>query len=288
LNKLIYIAPVLLILLIFASCKNQKNNGVTDIAVAEVAGHTLYISEVLRLEIPEKSKEDSLAFVDSYIEEWVKNRLFLNKAEEYLPENQYSIEQQVADYKTSLMTYLYEKQLIRQNLDIKVSDNIIENYYETYKENFILKETVLRPRLVILPNDYERIDSVKAWIKSEEPYFKEAFKNVTRQSGNKYYDGSDWFNRDDFLLDLPEGKVSERELMRVGGLKSFKYDDKQFILYTVEIGIKDSIAPLDYKKQDIEKIIVNKRKNDYLKKTKERIYNEAVSNKDFEIYDLDQ
>lgn len=273
--------------LLFA-CNKGDNGKVGDIPVARVGNSYLYISELLKLEVPGKTEEDSVSFVNNYVERWIKSKLFLTKASEFLPEGENNVEQQVEDYRTSLVSYLYEKYLISQNLDVNVSEDIIENYYDTYKENFVLTETVYKPKFIVIDEEQNKIDSIRSWIKDNSEYSKEAFSNIAIQLGERYSTGEDWFSFDDFVKDLPQERLRPERLLKQDDFQEFKKDGFIYMLRTVDFGIKDSIAPLDYKKQDIEKIIVNKRKTDYLTKTKDRIYNDAINKKDFEIFDVDE
>jgi len=270
------------------ACNKNDSKKEGDIAVARVDDHYLYISDVLKLDVPGKTEEDSISFVKNHIERWVKSQLFLSKATNFLPESQNDVEQQVEDYKTSLLSYLYEKHLISQNLDVEVSEDIIENYYDTYKENFVLSETVYKPKFIVIDEEQAKVDSIRSWIKDDSEYSEEAFNNAAIQLGERYCTGDDWFNFKDFTKDLPQDKLKTNRLLRANDYQEFKKDGYIYMLRTIEYGIKDSIAPLDYKKQDIEKIIVNKRITDYLTKTKDRIYNDAINKKDFEIFDVDE
>lgn len=279
---------VIAILLMAIACNKNDKSKVGDIPVARVAGNYLYISELLKLDVPSKTEEDSINFVKNYIERWIKGKLFLTKANEFLPDGENEIEQQVEDYKTSLVSYLYEKHLISQNLDIVVSEDIIENYYDTYKENFVLTETVYKPKFIVVDQEESKVDSIRAWIKDSGEYSTEAFNNIAIQLGERYCTGEDWFNFDDFTEDLPQKRLKKEQLLQKNNYQEFKDDGFIYMLRTIDFGVKDSIAPLDYKKQDIEKIIVNKRKTDYLTKTKDRIYNDAINKRDFEIFDLDE
>ena len=83
--------------------------------------------------------------VTNFINNWVKEELILQKAALNLSNIEEEIEREVEKYRRSKLIYLYEKELVRQKLDTVVTDVQINNYYETNKFNFELKDYVLQP-----------------------------------------------------------------------------------------------------------------------------------------------
>jgi hypothetical protein len=50
-----------------------------------------------------------------------------------------------------------------------------------------------------------------------------------------------------------------------------------------EYRISDNVSPLEFVKDDIKNIILNKRKVELARQLEDEVYNEAVNNKEFEI-----
>jgi hypothetical protein len=48
--------------------------------------------------------------------------------------------------------------------------------------------------------------------------------------------------------------------------------------------ISDNVSPIEFVKDDIRNLILNKRKVDLAKQLEEEVYNEAKKDDDFEIY----
>ena len=74
--------------------------------------------------------DDSIAIVRDFVEKWVRNQLILSKAELNLTDEEKDVEQQIDNYRTSLLIYAYEQSYLRQNLDTVVTDKEVEKYYE--------------------------------------------------------------------------------------------------------------------------------------------------------------
>ena len=68
--------------------------------------------------------------------------LALILGEDALAEEDKNVEQQIEDYKTSLLVYKYEENYINQKLDTVISYEEIETYYNSYSINFILNNKI--------------------------------------------------------------------------------------------------------------------------------------------------
>lgn len=273
-------------LLVSVGCQNNEVKN--EQAVAKVNDDYLYLNELLEMDVPYSNKEDSLEFIETYIEQWIKSQLFLNKAEEFLPRNLSDVERKIEDYRKSLITFNYERQLISQNVADEVTNEIVANYYETYKENFKLAESIIRPKYIVVESDIISLDSIKSWIRSNDTQAHEQFANAAISFGNNYCIGEDWFSYDSFYDKMPDGIKEQGNLLKANRYIEHEEEGLVYLLRTVEAGKKGDIAPLDYKKQDIEKIIVNKRKIEYLKRIKDKIYNDAINNNEFERYTIEK
>lgn len=283
-NALLFIALIYSFFLLFACTSTETTQ---KKVVAKVGEVNLYLSEIKSLTIPYKNKSDSLDFVDNYIENWVKSQLFLNKADEFLPDQKKDIYQQIEDYRKSLLTFSYEQELITKNVNTKVSVDEISTHYKNYKNNFKLAESIIKTRYLVVENDIITLDSIKAWIKSNRLIAKEQFENAAISLASNFSLGDEWLSFEGFKDKLPDS-MPKNKLANKNEFVEYEEDGLLYLLNIVDFGKKGEIAPLEFKQQDIEKIIVNKRKMDYLKRIKDKIYNDAVSKNDFEIYDLDK
>ena len=63
-------------------------------------------------------------------------------------------------------------------------------------------------------------------------------------------------------------------------------EDKDYLYFIkiLEYKISDQISPLQFVKDEIENIIINKRKLKLSNQLEEKIYNQAKKNNDFKIY----
>lgn len=246
--------------------------------IARVYNRYLYKSDLDNIGLNNKQLQNA------FINNWVKQQLFLQKAESNLHADLIDIEKQVDDYRNNLKSYNYEKYLIRQNLETTVNETLISDYYQAHKNQFKLKENVFKPKYIKVNVDDEMGDSLSNWIISEDDYFVEKFNTYALQHSNNYCLGSDWFTIKEFVYNLPFNKLSDKDLMQQNKLLKKQLNNELHLLYVTAFGEQEQIAPLDFKRKEIKNIILNKRKINYIENVKKTIYNDAIDKNEIELY----
>ena len=100
----------LLILLCMYACTDNRDSDL----VARVYDKDLFVKD-LKKEIP-SGIEDSSFYVEQYINTWVKKQLMIYHAEINLTSDMQDYKKQIDDYKSSLLIYAYQQQLLNYNL----------------------------------------------------------------------------------------------------------------------------------------------------------------------------
>lgn len=278
------------IVLVFflTSCKYFKTKpGISDEKpIARVQDAYLYPSDIEPVVKSARNAQDSASFVRTYIEDWVKRKLMIEKALLYLPTEELNIEKQVNDYRESLILYAYEKELILQKSDTVVSEQEARQYYETYRQNFELEDDVAQMHYVKAPNNAPKVDSLQAWLTSASDDDKIKLENFCFQYAAAYsLHDSMWFERTAMLKTLP---LAPQELDALIAHKSKTTARDSLFSYVVRVNDfrrKGEVAPFDFVKDDIIRLTLNKRKMELVRLTYDNIFREAQRKNEFEIYE---
>ncbi len=262
-----------------------NNDDVKKDAIARV--HDKYLSKAeLARAIPFGLKgEDSVSFANEFITQWLKQNLVLRKAENNLNDEEKDVSRQLEDYRTSLIIFAYERELVKQKLDTLVSDDEISKYYQEHPNNFELKSNIIRLKYIKLPKKTPNSDKAKKWFRSE----KEEEQNKIQQFAKLYavnflLDDSNWLLLEDVIKEIP---LDENEIGNVNNQPKFieLFDEKyQYLVTVTGFMVKDSQAPLEFEKNTIRNIILNKRKILLIQKMQDDAYNDALNEKDIEVY----
>ena len=139
----------ILILLLLAGCDYFQKSS-KEVVVAECYGKYLYESDLIGI-VPEGATiMDSIQRVSTFIDSWVRRQVLIHQAENNLNMEELDLKKQMDEYRNSLVIYAYESQLINQKLDTIVTEDEIAEYYEQNKEDFQLRNTMVRVAYVIL------------------------------------------------------------------------------------------------------------------------------------------
>ena len=107
--------------------------------LATVHEKQLFLSDIQSLLVSFNSEEDSLDFVQNWIESWVKEQLMVKQAQNNLTTQLESVKKQIESYQNSLLIYYYKQALVSQKMDTTVYDYEIHEYYMIIKKNLNLK-----------------------------------------------------------------------------------------------------------------------------------------------------
>lgn len=274
-----------LLYLLLSSC-NFNTTDMDKVPVARVFNNYLYLSDLEGLVGDKVSKSDSVDLTNYHINNWIRQQLLLQKASENLPAFNPEIEKQVKNYRESLLIFLYEQELIKNNADSLVLENEIQKYYADNLKDFELKESVVKATYIVLPTESPNLDTFAVEFKNINPENLSFLKEYCLKFALSYAITAEWFLIEDFKNQVPLNWDKEPAFYTNSG--NYKREENGLV-YLINIDSyteKGATASLDYERKNIAKIIVNKRKSYYIKSMKDKIYNEAINKNEFEIYDI--
>lgn len=274
---------LLLLTVIFYSCNQNKTKD--DKPAAKVDDKILYLSTISEIIKDGTSKEDSLLIAENYINQWIKKQLTIAKAELNLSEKDKDVSKMVEDYRSSLIIHKYQQQLIEQKIDTLVSQFEIENYYKNYSANFILNRNILKALYIKVPIPVPNLARFQKLFKSEKEDDWNELEDYCFQNATKFDNfGDRWIYAQELLNKLPGNINNEDQFLK--RIKHYETSDSthHYFVKIQEFELKDNLAPLPFVKEDIKKILLSKRKIQFIKNLEENIYRDAKSKNKFKIY----
>lgn len=287
-NSLTVIIPLVL----FAACdmvkmkEEPQDNQSQSRVLARVYDKRLLEQDIKGIVPENTAPQDSANIISRYVKSWIKKQLLINEASSRIDFDKVMLERKILDYRYALMVYEYEKYYINQELDKEVSEEEIEDYYKKNLANFELKQNIIRGIYIKVPKEAPRIEKLKKLVHSNKAKDKKDLKSYCFRFATTYsLDDSLWVNFDEVIKNTPLMSMPDK----VQFLKENEFiesEDKDY-LYFIRIydyKISDQTSPLEFVKDEIRNIIINKRKLALAKQLEAQIYNQAKENNDFEIY----
>jgi hypothetical protein len=220
-----------------------------------------------------------------FIDSWIRESLVIQKAENNLSDEQKDVQQQLDNYRNSLITYAYEKELVKQKLDTVVTAKEIEEYFNNNQNDFELRDNIIKVIYVKVNKKAPGIDKLKKWYKSDNMKDREQLSGYCHQFADNFYlDDNSWLLFDDLLKEIPIQTYNKELFLQNNRYVEVSDSTHSYFLNIKGFKIRNSISPLSFEKENIRNIILNKRKLQLITRMKEDVYNDAANNKSIEVY----
>jgi hypothetical protein len=272
------------IISMLVSCSGRTNSQGEE-PLVKVGEKYLYRSDLPVVSGSGISAADSSHMQNTFIEKWVKSQLLLQKAELNLPEADQDVNEQLEEYRKSILIYKYQQMLLKQELDTVVTKEQIEEYYGTHSGGFVLNKPVVRGLFMQILRPAPDLDKVRGWCRSENPESLKKLEDYCNQYAAKYEFAPDGWIPFDRIQSVIPAKTGFGEWI----LRAYKLYESQDTTSVYMLAIKDyrlagSVSPVELVENNIRNILLNKRKIEFLSTIESDLYNNAVSRNQVEYY----
>jgi hypothetical protein len=254
--------------------------------ISRVNNAYLYKDELSGIVSPGTSATDSATRVESYINSWIRKQLLIQEAARKININEAEVERKILDYRYSIIAYEYQTYYIKQHLDTVIANGEVEAYYKGNIDNFILKQNIVQATFIKVPKNAPKTDKLKELIFSKREKDEKELKSYCLSFSAAYHiSDSTWMVFDELVRNSPLTEIPNK----IQFLKSNPYYETsdEMYLYFLKVDqyrISDNVSPLEFVRDEIRNIILNKRKVELAKKLEDDVYNRGVDQEEFEIY----
>ncbi len=254
--------------------------------LASVGDIYLYPKDIEGIVPPGISKSDSSDLIERHIKSWIKKQLLISEAQKQLTFDEAELDRRVLDYRYALMMHEFEKYNISLNINTNISEEEIAEYYKNNIDNFELKQNIIRGYFIQLNKSAPKLGRFRYLLRSSRPQDIEELKSYAYSYGTKVHlDDSIWVNFEDVINNTPLMDIPNKtDFVRRNSVYEIPDDNYIYFLKISQYKIQNETSPLEFVRDDIQKIILNKRKVILAKKLEEDIYENAIENEDFKIY----
>ena len=254
--------------------------------VARVNDAYLYRDELAGFVAPGTSPEDSTARVVSYVNSWIRKQLLIQEATQKINIDEADVERKILDYRYSIIAYEYQTYYIKEHLDTVIAKEEIEAYYKANIDNFILKQNIVQATFIKVPENAPRTARIKELIFSNRDKEEKELKSYCLSFSAAYHiSDSSWIVFDELVRNSPLAEIPNKiQFLKSNPYYETSVDGYLYFLKVDQYRISDNVSPLEFVKEDIRNIILNKRKVELAKQLEDEVFNEAEKDKEFEIY----
>jgi len=274
----------ILILTFFIRC-NNKSEDPLDNPIVKVGDKVLTKHDLYDI-IPDGiSKNDSIIFAQDFMNRWIRSELMLRKAELNLSYEEKNVSKLLDEYRRSLLVNMYQQKMLQQKYTPMITDREIKTYYKKMIDNFILNENIIKGVFIIIPRTAPNIKNIRKWYKSDKEEDIVNMEAYCFQNAKKY----------DVFLETwkPFSAINHQFPHPVANADKFlkynkNYEDSDSTNYYF-LSIRDhklvhDRAPLEYVKNRIKAILLNKKRINFINKLESDLYDEGLKQKIIKFY----
>ena len=271
-------------LVLLAGCDYFQKSS-KEVVVAECYGKYLYESDLQGI-VPEGAGTmDSIQRVSTFIDSWIRRQVLIHQAENNLNKEALNLDKQMEEYRNSLVIYAYESQLIDQKLDTIVSEDEIAEYYEQNKEDFQLRNTMVRVAYVILDEDCKQKADFKKLLNDPDTLM---LQNIDIQANyyavKSFVDVDQWLRLDELTNIVPIQIFNAESFLKKNKFVSFDVNNYTYMVRFVDYLLEESTSPMEMVRDNIKSVILAQRKQAMIEEMQTALYEKAKNEEAFEVY----
>ncbi|MGL5937969.1 MAG: peptidyl-prolyl cis-trans isomerase [Phocaeicola sp.] len=267
-------------------CSEEYNHkGKTPLV--EVSKQFLYkedLQSVLPLNL---SQNDSLLFVAHYIQNWIEDVLFFEKAKGNVAGNE-KIERLVENYRRALIMHTYQEELINQKLANQITAAEIEAYYVKNSLLFQLEEPYVKGLFIKVPLGSPDLSAVRKLYKRNDPDAVEQLEKYSLRNAVSYdYFYDHWLPASGWSNKIPL-KAIELDLGYLEKNRDVETKDSAFhyFLHIENYLGKGMQKPIDLVEGEIKEILLNMKRVEFINQIKDELYQRALDKNEISYYYL--
>ncbi|MCH2214487.1 MAG: hypothetical protein MK086_04875 [Flavobacteriales bacterium] len=246
--------------------------------MAKVYDYVLRVSQFERMMPTNLSQEDSLHMADQIINDWIKEKAVLARAENNLLDEKKDFQEKLDDYRNSLVIYTYEKELVNQKLDTVISENEIQTFFNENSESFKLKSSILQLWFMSVSADAPNKRKLKKWFSDgTDEDLLELDDYCNRYAEKCFLSKEDWIYVEDLQKQIALDINDWPTFLRDSNYHEFEIDGRLNIMRVFSHRVTGAAAPLELERQKVENLILNKRKAELVKKMREDALRDAYA-----------
>lgn len=277
--------PVILFVFVFYGC-SKSSRQVNRIPVAKAGLKILYYEE-----IPEQTRKaatlaDSAAIIQKYINKWARRELMFQKAEENLsPDLLNEIEKQIQETSQDLVVYEYQRMMILQKMDTVITSGELEKYYADNGNSFNLTSNIVKALFIKLPVETPNIWKFKSLARSNRQKDFQELESLCYQFAEKFDDfNEEWITMDRLSIELKQDITNQENFLKWTTFYETRDSGSVYLIVINDYRLRGTLAPFEYVREDIKRIIWNNRRIDFIKELENGIYNESIKENSLKIY----
>jgi sulfur relay (sulfurtransferase) complex TusBCD TusD component (DsrE family) len=213
--------------------------------------------------------------VEAYIQRWATNILTLKNAERNVS-NQQEINKMVEEYRQRLMIHNYQQEMVSEKVKLPTEIEA-KQFYESNKELFLLEDAVIKGAIIKVPNNI-KTDNIQRKFKNLNENIADIEKYAL-QYATDYVLFTEYWR---LVGDVINTETSKLKINKIG-----YYEEKDslhlMLINVTEYLPQGEVAPFEMIKEDVQTMLYNQHKMDYLNNFEKEMFEYGVRHNQIKI-----
>ena len=208
------------------------------------------------------------------------------KAEENLSaELKNEVAGQLEETRANLIIYQYQRQMMLEKMDTVVTETELENYYAANEKAFILTSNIVKALFIKVPVETPDLNRIRTLARSNNQNDLQQLERYCFQFAEKFDDfNEEWIPMDRLSVELQKDIDNEENFLKRNTFYETTDSVSLFLISIRDYRLRSSLAPFEYVRNDIKRIIWNTRRFEFIQSLENGIYNDALKENSFKIY----
>jgi len=201
------------------------------------------------------------------------------------PDLRNEIEEQLQETRLNLVVYEYQRMMMLQKMDTVITQEELEKYFADNGNSFMLTSNIVKALFIKLPVETPDIWKIKSLARSNKQKDFQELESICYQFAEKFDDfNEDWITMDRLSLELKEDISNQENFLKRTTFYETSDSVSVYLIAINDYKLRGTLAPFEYVREDIKRIIWNNRRIEFIKELETGIYNEAIKENSFKIY----
>jgi hypothetical protein len=150
-------------------------------------------------------------------------------------------------------------------------------FYEKNTQKFVLDKNLIKGIFLKIPAESPGLADVQKWYKSNDPQALENIEKFSIQNASVYdYFYDSWVDFDEILERMPIYVSNKSQYLRANPTIELKDSAYCYFLNVAEYLLAGNVAPYEYADAQIQEMMINQRRLDFLNTFEEELYQDAI------------
>jgi hypothetical protein len=273
--KIFLIAAAVLL----AACREFPNPFEGDRVIARAGKVNLRQMEVEKAFPGGVKGEDSVRWVESYVDRWVRDNLKLQEADRLFG-NDEADEELVRNYRNSLRTRRLEQYFVNLCGDSLYTEKDLRTYYNQHKSEFVLDRAIVKGRVVALPTKFRQQSRVKELMRNYTNENRSDLEALSEKNGFVLHEVTEWTEYPQFLALLPTRRnETYNSLLTKQGLQEMTDGGVTYYFVISEALTNGMTTPYEMVRNMVRWAVSTRRKAEIVRTYEDSLYNNAIFEK---------